>query len=329
MPYGQNAKIGFAFQNSHGNAVTDIDSFYTMPFLSESIKPDVPELLSMNMEGVFDEGEAYGGARNVGGTLSNEAQPITLGVILKMCLGDPVTVSNSTALGEFWEHTFKPRVTDFDVNAVNNPLTMYKNLADGGQVPIYSDLVATRLELGVANGEFLTAAVNMTGGVVDTKVTSEAIGTAASGKKWTWDVTSIELGGAANTDFANITVIVDEQASPRYVLKTSKDADRVKRDAKRQVRINGTIKFVDQTEYDKFLASEDQAFAMTMTGPVEIRSGYYHVMKVEVPAFKYLSYPVEFVDPAELQVSFEGKGDYHTGSGTSIAITLTTTQENF
>jgi hypothetical protein len=327
MPYGQNAKIGLAFQNSHGDAVTDIGSFYTMPFISEAVTPDVPELLSANMEGRFDEGEAYSGARNVAGTISNESQPETLGFFLKAICGSETTVSNSVAAGEFFTHTFRPRITDFDTNVTGQPITMHKNLGDAGQVPVYQDLVATRMELAVSNGEFLMANVALTGGVVGTKVASQTL-TAAVGKKWTWDVTSIELGGSANIEFANISVIVDEQATPRWTLKTSKDPARVKRDAKRQIRINGSVKFTDQSEYDLFLASTAQEFKMTMTGTTPIRSGYFDVLGVDVPAFKYLAYPVEFSDPAELMVAFSGKADYHVGSGTSIEFTLTNTRAN-
>ena len=328
MPYGQDAKIGLGFQNSHGQAVTDIGSFYLMPFLSESVMPEVPELLSQNMEGRFDEGEAYSGARNVAGTLSNESQPVTVGVLLKAICGTPATVSNSVAAGEFFTHTFKPRTADFDVNVTGNPMTMHKNIADGGQVPVYQDLIATRLELSIANGEFLNAAAQFTGGVVGTKQTSDTIA-AATGKKWTWDVSSVELGGSANTEFANISFIIDEQASPRWVLQTSKDPARVKRDGKRQVRVNGTVRFEDQTEYDLFLASTTQALELTLTGTTEIRSGYYDVLNIVVPAFKYLSYPVAFSDPAEMQVTFEGKADYHVGSACSVAIALTNTQGTF
>jgi len=328
MPYGQDARVGLGFQNSHGTAVTDIGSFYRMPFLSESITPENPELLSLNMEGRYDEGEAYVGARNVGGTIANEAQPVTVGVLLKAMFGDPVTVSNSVALGEFWAHTFNPRTADFDVNVINQPMTMHKNLADGGQVPVYQDLVATRLEMGVANGEFLMANVNFTGGVVGAKQTSDTLA-AATGKKWTWDVTSIQLGGAANTEFANLTIIVDEQASPRWTLQTQQDPARVKRDGRRQVRVNGTVRFLDQTEYDIFLANTTQALRITMTGTTEIRSGFFDVLDVVVPSFKYLTYPVEFPDPAELQITFEGKAEYHVGSATAIEFTLTNTQNNF
>jgi len=328
MPYGQDAEIGIGFQNSHGTAVTDIGSFYLMPFLSEDVTPDVPELISVNMQGRFDEGEASAGARNVGGTISNESQPVTIGVALKAMFGNPVTVSNSDALGEFWTHTFKPRTADFDSNVINNPMTMHKNLADGGQVPVYQDLVATRMELGLANGEFLTAALALTGGVVGTKQTSDSIA-AATGKKWTWDVTSVELGGVANVEFTALQVIVDEQASPRWTLQTQRDPARVKRDGFRQVRVNGTARFLDQTEYDLFLALTTQELKVTMTGTEAIRSGFFNVLGIDVPAFKYLSFPLAFSDPAELEVGFEGKADYHVGSATSIEFTLTNTQNNF
>lgn len=328
MPYGQNAKIGLAFQNSHGTAVTDIGSFYAMPFLSETVTPNVPELLSENMEGRFDEGEAYAGARNVAGTLSNESQPVTVGVLLKALCGSPATVSNSTALGEFWNHTYNPRTADFDTNVTGNPMTMHKNLADGGQVPVYQDLICTKIEFGVNNGEFLVAAADFTGGVVGTKQTSDAL-TAATGKKWTWDVSSVELGGSANTEVADLTVIIDEQATPRWTLKTSRDPARVKRDNRRMVRINGTIKFTDQTEYDIFLAQTTQELKITLNGTTAIRSGYFDQLSFNIPAFKYLAYPVTFADPSELLISFEGKADYHTGSATSIEITLQNTQQNW
>jgi len=325
MPYGQDAKIGIAFQTSHGVAATDIGSFYPMPFLSESVTPDVPELLSQNMQGRFDEGESYAGARNVGGTISNESQPISLGVILKAICGTPGSVVSSNAI---FTHTFNPAIADFDSNVINIPMTMHKNLADAGQVPGYQDLVATRMELSCANGEFLTAAINLTGGVVGAKTTSQDIGSVV-GKKWTWDVTSVELAGAANVEFSALTVIQDEQATPRWTLQTSRDPARVKRDAFRQVRINGTIRFMNQTEYDNFLALTLQNLKITFTGNVEVESGYFNQLTIEAPSFKYLSHPLEFSDPSELQVAFEGKADYNVGSGHSIKYTVINTQANF
>ena len=127
MPYGQDAKLGIAFQNSHGT-VANVDSMYPMPFLSEGIAPNYPELISQNMEGQFDEGEGYAGARSVGGTISLEPQPITMGVMLKALMGNPTSVTSDS----HYTHTFKPRTGDFDTNVIANPITVYKNLADGG-----------------------------------------------------------------------------------------------------------------------------------------------------------------------------------------------------
>ena len=324
MPYGQDAKLAIAFQNSRGTAAS-ASSLYLIPFLSESLTPNYPELLSENMEGRFDEGEAYAGPRQVAGTIVSEAQPITIGVMLKAILGNPTTVNSD----DIYTHTFKPRTGDFSPDEINNPMTAWKYLATNENFPVYQDLVAVRAEFSVANGEFLQAALDVLGGVVGTKADSDTnLGTAV-GKKWTWDVTSFELGGAANTDLSALSVVIDEQSSPRWTLKTSKDPDRVKRDGRRQIRVNGTIKFEDQTEYDKFLAGSVQSFKATMTGPVEIQSGYYDVFQVIVPSFKYLAYPVNFADPSELQVTFEGKAEYHTGSATSIAIVLVNTQASF
>jgi len=323
MPYGQDAKLAIAFQNSRGTAAST-SSLYSIPFLSESLTPQYPELLSQNMEGRFDEGEAYSGARQVAGTIVTEAQPITVGVILKALLGDPTSVTSTS----HYTHTFTPRTSDFSPDEINNPVTAHKNLADGGQVPVYRDLVATRAEFNLRNGEFLTAGIDFLGGVVGTKVNSIAL-TAAVGKKWTWDVTSVELGGAATTDIDALTVTIDEQASPRWTLQTSKDPDRVKRDGRRQIRVNGTIKFTDQTEYDIFLAETTQELKVTMTGNVEIQSGYFDVFQIDIPSFKYLAYPVAFPDPAELVVSFEGKAEYHTGSASSVAFVLVNTQATF
>jgi hypothetical protein len=327
MPYGQDAKIGVAFQTSHGTPVTDIGSFYPMPFLSESVTPEVPELISQNMQGRFDEGESFAGARNVGGTIANESQPISLGVALKAVCG---SASSVVASDSIFTHEFFPATDDFDSNVINIPMTMHKNLADGGQVPVYQDLVGTRLELGCSNGEFLTAGLNLTGGSVATKTTSDDFGTLGiGGKKWTWDVTSVELGGVANVEFAELTIVQDEQASPRWTLQTTRDPARVKRDGFRQVRINGSIRFMDQTEYDNFLALTTQNLKITFTGPTEIQSGYYDQLTIEAPSFKYLSHPLEFADPSELIVGFEGKADYNVGSGHSIKYTVINTYANF
>ena len=66
-----------------------------------------------------------------------------------------------------------------------------------------------------------------------------------------------------------------------------------------------------------------------MTGPTEIESGFFDTLRINAPNFKYLSHPLEFADPSELQVAFEGKADYNVDSGHTIKYTLINTQANF
>lgn len=319
MPYGQDAKLALAFQNSRGTAA-NISSAFLIPFLSESIQPNVPELLSNNMEGRYDEGEAYAGARQVNGTIVSESQPITAGVFLKALMGNPTTVTS----GSVRTHTFKPRTADFSPDEVNVPMTCWKNMADASSMLVYRDLVAVRGQFSVNNGEFLQMTLDALGGVIGDKVSSASLGSAV-GKKWTWDVTSTEVGGAASSLIQTLNLSIDEQASPRWALKTSKDPDRVKRDGRRMIRISGTMKYTNQSEYDKFLALTTQALRVTLTGPTEIQSGFFEKLVITVPAFKYLAYPMGFPDASEKLVAFEGKAEFHTGSDTSIAITLVNT----
>lgn len=327
MPYGQDAKIGIAFQNSQGTAAST-SSLYPIGFTAEDIMPDIPELLAQNMTGNFNEGAGYGGPRQVAGSLQAEALPQALGVYLKALFGGPTTTNVASSVKQ---HVFKPRTSDFDVNIAGNPISYYKSLRETGvnTAFYFHDLVAGRLELRIANGEFLTSNIAFVGGKIG-KVSSLALAEPA-GKNWTWDVTSVELGGAANIDIEDITITIDEQLEPKWVLNASREPLKVKRGGKRQVRIAGTIQYNDQDEYDKFVSdvTTTQALRVTMTGAVAIQSGYYPVVKIEIPAFKWLDYKPNASSPGEIAVAFSAKGDFHIGSDTAIAITLTNTQQTY
>ena len=324
MGYGQDSKIGLAFQTSWGTAA-DTSSLYNIPFISESVTPERPELIGQNNFGRFDEGIGEAGPQNVGGTIQGEAQSRALGVFLKALCGSATTTQ---VLLDVNTHKFTPMTADFDVNVTGIPMTYYKNVADGASAYFYKDLIGTALELSLSNGEFLMMNMTFTGGGVG-MIASLAV-TDDLSERFTWDVTSIQLGGAANTEFSDLTITIDEQASVRHTLRTSRDPSRVKRDDKRQVRVSGTLLYNDPGEYNSyFLANSYQALTINLKeSAVEIQSGYYDEVLIEIPRFKYLAYPIP-LETGELQVSFEGKADYHAGSGHSIAITVQNTQANY
>lgn len=323
MPYGQDSQISIAFQNSFGTAA-NVASLFQIPFLSEDVGLEKPELISQNLNSRYDEGDAYAGPRQVAGTLEAEAQPIALGMILGAAINAPV----SALVSSITLHTFTPRTSDFDVNVANNPMSYYKWLADPGSAQYFIDCIAGMVELSVTNGELLTVRTEFMGGK-RTIVSSDSF-TLDEGRRWSWDVTSVSIGAAANADMRDFTFTFDEGLEPIWTLDGSLDAGRVKRVSPRTVRLNGTMVFEDQTELTAFVAETIREVIITMTGTVETGdTGENDELVITIPSFKYLEFKPPIPGPGIIEVPFVGKGEYNSGSGNSVEITLQNTQQTY
>lgn len=318
MSYGQKSHVGISFQNSFGTLLQN--SVYWVPFLTEGVGEEKPQLISENMRGIFDEGDHYEGVNAAPGELEVEAEPIALGVMLKAVFGDPVSVQSNA----MYTHTFKPTTADFDVYASNVPVTYEKYMDDGGSATLFYDLVGNMLELSVANGEFLKAKVGFVGG----RSSQQAAATPSypDTKKWTWDVASVSIGGAAKPEFNALTVTVEENTEPGYTFNTSKAPSRVKRTGMRVISVAGTLKFDDQIEYQEFRNQSERAFLVHFEGVNDVASGYKEALTVELPLLRYSENKPVVGGPGEVEVSISGKGVYSIDSATALQITLVNTQ---
>src|SRR5690554_6690003 len=139
MPYGQDAVVGIAMQNSFGTAA-NVGSLHHIPLLSEDVGLVQQELLSQNLTGRFDEGDSYSGTRRFDGTIECEAQPKALGALLTATINDPTTTT-SGSVGTF---VFKPRTSDWDAFSPNRPVTYFKDLKEAGSAQLFYDLCGTR-----------------------------------------------------------------------------------------------------------------------------------------------------------------------------------------
>lgn len=321
MSYGQKSAVALIMQNSYGT-VGDVSSAYFIPFTAESLKINKPPLYSENMRGIFDEGDTYEGANTVDGSIESEAQPIALGAMLKTVLDHSVSAVDSV-----FEHTFKPRSSDFDENCANQPVTAYV-YRDTGSADIYANLNGAMLELGIANGEFLRAKVDFVGGTF-----SQQASTAASfpvGKRWTWAVTSVSLGGSAIDDIVNLTITLDDGAlEASHTLNNSLFPSRIKRTGFRTIAVDGTFKFDNQDEYQQFLSQSERELVLTFTGPTEISSGHYEVLTIKLPLLRYEAANPNAGGPGEIEMPVTARGKYSVESGTSMQITLTNTQATY
>lgn len=318
MGYGNNGTLAINFQNSFGTS--NVSSPYFLPLNGEGVAFKKDPLMSGEMRGRFEEGATYEGPNSIEGDIDIDLDIVNIGVMCKAVMGDPTTVTSDS----LYTHTFKPRTSDFDANIAGNPLSLEKYLDDGGSAQLYYDCVGSMLELAIANGEFLTAKMGIMGG----KFSRSANTTASfpSDSKYTWDITSLSLGGAANSDILSMTITLDESLENKHTLNGSKYPAYTKRAGFRTVRASGNMLFNDQTEYDKFLAQTEQAMILHFETGTAVQSGYNESVKIELPAFRYETFEPLLTAAGQIEVGFNAHGKYLTTSATALAITLTTTQ---
>lgn len=324
MGYGTSATLGITFQNSYGTA-SGVSSTVFIPFVSENVGLEIPDLIPESKTGLFDEADSEGGPRSITGDISFEPRPIELGYFIKAVCGDAYSVVSS---GNIYNHYFKPRTSDWDDSAANVPFTLYKDLATTDDAMFHKDLVGTSLEFSIANGELLKGSMGVIGGTEGTVTTQTA--SYHGGRYFTWDVTSVSLGGTANADIEQMTITLNENLEPSHTLNNSKYPSSIKRGGtKRSVSISGTVKFNDNTEYDKFLAQSNEEMNLTFSGPTEIQSGYYDVFEINVPEMKYTEFKPTAEGDGEVAVSFSAKGQYSTTYAKSLRFTLVNTMASY
>lgn len=95
MPTGIRSHIGLKKETTWGDAqVADI----FLPFIRESITPDLEEILSESQRAVVDEPLSYQGEKKFGGDIVMEVHPASIGHILRSALGAPAAaVASGTA----------------------------------------------------------------------------------------------------------------------------------------------------------------------------------------------------------------------------------------
>lgn len=320
MSYGQKSHVAIAFQEAWGSS--NVTSLYHMQHLDENVGLEIPDLVDESARGVFDEGDSYAGPKVVNGDLTINVKSIPLGVLFRGIFGAATVVQAESA--DVFTHTFKPRTADFGDESAGDPLTYFKFLDDGGSASLFYNLNINGLELGVSNGEFLTAKASFVGGSFEQN--ADIAAAFPSGKRLTWDAASLQLGGAAVGTIKALTVKVDESLAAMHTLDGSKYPSRVKRTGARTIEVAGTILFDNQTEWQKFLAQTEEPMIATFVGPNEISSGYNDVLEITLPLLRHMDFKPVAPGIGQLEVGFTSKAKYSTTSATAMQIALTNLQ---
>lgn len=327
--YGQNGTFGIAYQESFGvtsapSAAILTTSLNPIPIIGETLTLNNEDLMSQALKGRFDESESIQGYIEAPGDISAEVTIDTLGIFLKAMMGDPTQVTS----GSLETYTFEPRTSDFDTYTANNPIAAVIALdADNSSAHVFYNLAAQTLEVSVANKELATCKLGVVGGVFTT--VAKTAPSYSTDSLYTWDVTSVDIDGAANADIENISITINEALESSSLLDGKKSASKIKRNGYRTVDVAGNMLFTSYAEFNEFEQRTERRVQLTMSPGFEVQSGYPESIHIDIPSFRYTTFEANMSGPNLISAAFTGKAKYNTGSGTAITFTLTTTHGAF
>jgi Phage tail tube protein len=318
MGYGIGSFAAISFQSSYGTLNTNSLDYF--PIISESLTNEVEDLIQEGLMGRFEEGASYQGMNSVKGDLVMEVHPILVGKLLKAWCGQ----SSSTLVGSVTTHSFVPRQVDWDAMAAVPPMTIeiYRSVNVGSSF-LYYDLCCDALTLEVANGEFWKATMGIVGGKFQKINKSTPV--YKTGKLFTWDVTSISLGGGAVDEYSRMTFKGSNALVAKGTLDGTRFANRVKRNGYRSMEVSGVLMYDDQVEYDKFTARTQQRAIVTARGD-SITTSQNNLLKVDVPQLLYTAFPINVGGPGLIEANFTGKAKFDETSSYMTEFTLINTQ---
>lgn len=323
MYNGLKAIVGLAAQNSYGTAPA-VGSYMFLPILSESIDLTIPPLYPNDFTGILEEAkEVEQGAGSIGGDITLNAGPITLGQILKAAIGDPATAIS----GSSYQHTFVPRSGDYQLESAQRPFAIFKSWSGVGSAEVYSDMALNTLELSVAQGELLKVKAGFIGGKQG--YAAPQVPSYPAGRRIPWDVASIQVGSstgmAAHPEFKSLTVTVDNALEAMHTLSGLQYPSRIARTGFRKLSISGTLLFESLLECDAFLNQSERIFIATFVSKDTIMTNTRNILRIDVPSLRYKELKKPTGGPGRIELQVSADAVYNAGSGHAFKATLSNT----
>jgi len=157
------------------------------------------------------------------------------------------------------------------------------------------------------------------------RVTKETIAFVTT-NPFTWDQAEIRIGGTEEGDInsylESMEINIDNKLVGIPSLNKTAIISRLYRSAPRVVAVNFVTDFIDQAEYDIFVAGNEQALQIVFTGAVTPEAGYYYTLTIYMPKFRYLTYPIANSGPGRISVGVTGKAKYCETVDYAIRFTL-------
>lgn len=324
MSIGSRGHIGIKKELVWGQKAAGNNDFF-LPFVNETLSANIEEVLSAAQRGIVDEPKSYQGERAFGGDVVVEAYPASLGHLLRSAINEPATATPAGAINTK-EHVFTPRQDDFHVDCPVNPYTLevYRDQGDAFQ---YLGAIINTLALNFSTTDKILKA---SCGIIsknlgDIPKTALSVETT---NPFTWEQAVISIGGAPNNDIDTFGINYDNKCVGKYTLNNTAILRKIYRDSFRDIPVNFTIDFVDRVEYNKFIQGTEQAVQVKFIG-AECETGYNYTLQIDIPKFRYLTFPINMAGPGPIAVSCTGKAKYSADVGYAIQFTLTNLEAGY
>lgn len=317
MAYGQNGHLGISFQSSLGTS--NVNSMEYFPFVSETLTEAIEDLLSESLTSRMDEPDSYEGMHTIEGDVVFEVHPHLVGKLLRAAMGQS---SQDVFVGSAYNHIFVPVDSDFtEAVAALPPMTIEVH-RDTGSSYLYYDIMANQLALEVVQGAFYKMTVSMIGGQFAWAAKSTPSFNQSS--FYTWDTSSVELGGVAITNVSQATITINNNLAGKAFLDGNKYHGRILRDGFRTVEVAGTMLLEANAQSVIYKNRTQQRFMLTATDPTTMMNAH-NQLKIDIPKMLYTAFPANIPGPGLLEVGFTAKGKFDTTSNYAIQATVVNT----
>ena len=309
--FGGLTTFQIARQTSGRVAVTDMTSFHPIPLISDTIETQIAELVSDGMRARFDEGAIQQGLVSAQGDVSFRWAPSIIPVFFRAF----TAVISTTALGSGDQHFLVPTQTEFDNDFSVTPHTI-ESYRDGQLAHQYLDACMNRLTVEFRGGQLLGGTATFMARTSSGKAATAP--TYRTETDFTGNQASVSLGGVGWPHFEVLTLTFDNALEYVATLDGSDSPRRIKRGGLRTVRIGGTIDIPVTSAggmWADFRAGTERQLIVTAEGGTSISSGVFNRMKIDVPTFRYSTWPVGVTGPGRVTVGFAGRAVYNAGSG--------------
>lgn len=326
------------------NSATIVDY---IPIISETLQATREDLDSQELRQSWDQVKVYNGIQRVGGQINVEAHPISFGYLLRNAF-DVTTAMNGlfgAAAGVVGAqasnatvrtHRFTTGTTQFQAGSGSDVPTMTYEVNRGPGFDVDSSFYYYRcagntLEISQEAGQLARGSLDVIGG--DFEVAAKTSPSFPAADAFLWHQGSVTLDAVAGVCYESLTVRLNNNMEPVTCIGGGLRTEQVKRNNFRQVEVNGALSFTGFTEYDQFRNGSEGQLVLHIEGSQidvlgDTDSLFLNVLRLDVPKFRYSTFPVNLAGPQRISVGFTGRGVLDTTSNYALEVMLTNTRTN-